>query len=81
MACKTLERGALSNEKVVELSAKFVCVKLHFGDNGEVAKTLNVSRPPNLRLVSAKGDTLKVFEGGASAEELVKAMEEALTTK
>lgn len=66
---------------MVELSSKFVCVKLHFGDNREVVKTLNVSRPPNLRLVSAKGDTLKVFEGGASAEELVKAMEEALAKR
>jgi len=65
----------------VELAKGFVCVKLHFGENGEVAKILGVSRPPNIRLVSAKGDTLKVFEGGASPEDLAKAMEEALARK
>ncbi len=56
-------------------------MKLHFGENGDVAKMLGVSRPPNVRLVSARGETLKVFQGGASADEIAKAMEEALATK
>lgn len=58
-----------------------MCVKLHFGDNRDVAKMLGVSRPPNLRLVSAKGDLLGEFQGAVSEEELAKAMEEALAKK
>ncbi len=56
-------------------------MRLHFGENGDLAKMLGVSRPPNVRLISAKGDTLKVFEGGASAEDLAKSMEDALAKK
>ena len=65
----------------MDLAKGFICVKLHFGENGDLAKMLGVSRPPNLRVVSAKGDTIKVFQGGASAEDLAKAMDEALAKK
>ena len=76
-----LERGALSEAKVVELSAKFVCVKLNPKDAGDVAKMMGVSRLPDVRLISAKGEELKAFRGGVSAEELVKAMESAVGAK
>lgn len=76
-----LERGALSDAKVVELSAKFVCIKLTKGDNSDLARLMGVSSLPDVRLISAKGEELKAFPGGASAEELAKAMEAALAAK
>lgn len=63
---------------MVELSAKFVCMKVDPGENGELAKTLGVSRLPNVRVVTSKGETVATWPGGVGAEELAKAMEKAL---
>lgn len=76
-----LERGALSDAKVIELSSKFVCVKITPRDNADVARMMGVSKLPDLRLVSAKGDQLKAWQGGVSAVDLAKGMEEALAGK
>lgn len=66
---------------MVELSKKFVCILATSGENPEVAKMMNVSGLPDVRILSSKGEEVERFTGGVSAENLASAMEKALAKK
>lgn len=66
---------------MIELSKKFVCILTTAGENPEVAKMMNVSGLPDVRILTSKGEVVEHFTGGVSAEKLAAAMEAALAKK
>lgn len=53
--CHEMDRDALADEEVVELSRRFVCVRVDADTQREVCKELHVRAYPTIQFVSPRG--------------------------
>jgi thiol:disulfide interchange protein len=78
--CHQMADEALTNDQVVSLSERFVCVLVDADASPEVCKQFHVSRFPTIQFVSPQGVVLNRLEGKCPGHQVTMAMQSALQT-
>lgn len=76
--CKKLGSETFTNDRVVELSKKFVCVRLNVDNNKALAKQYKVEGIPNVVFLNSKGKEITRSVGFRNADDFLKVMQSAL---
>jgi thiol:disulfide interchange protein len=78
--CHQMADEAFTNEQVVNLSERFVCVLVDADASRDVCRQFHVSRFPTLQFVSPQGVVLNRLEGKVPGHQVTMAMQAALQT-
>jgi thiol:disulfide interchange protein len=78
--CHQMADEALTNDQVVSLSERFVCVLVDADAAPEVCRQFHVSRFPTIQFVSPQGVVLNRLEGKRPGHQVTIAMQAALQT-
>jgi thiol:disulfide interchange protein DsbD len=76
--CKKLNSETFADEKVIELSGKFVCVKIDVDQNQALAKKYKVEGIPNVVFMNSNGKEIMRSVGYKNADDFLKVMKSAL---
>ncbi len=76
--CHQMADEALTNDQVVSLSERFVCVLVDADTAAEVCRQFHVSRFPTIQFVSPQGMVLNRLEGKRPGHQVTMAMQAAL---
>lgn len=78
--CHQMADEALTNDQVVSLSERFVCVLIDADAAPDVCRQFHVSRFPTIQFVSPQGVVLNRLEGKRPGHQVTIAMQAALQT-
>ena len=74
--CKRLERDTFTDSRIIELSEKFIAVKVDGDKSPAITKQYNVSGYPTIVFTNSKGQEVKRIVGYRNADEFLKVMRE-----
>ncbi len=78
--CHQMADEALTNDQVVGLSERFVCVLVDADAAPDVCRQFHVARFPTIQFVSPQGTVLNRLEGKRPGHQVTMAMQAALQT-
>ena len=78
--CHQMAQEAFTDEQVVAMSDRFVCVLVDADASSDLCKQFRVSRFPTVQFVSARGVPLNRIEGKKLGHQVTMAMQVALQT-
>ena len=76
--CHQMADEALTNDQVVSLADRFVCVLIDADASADICRQFHVSRFPTLQFVSPQGVVLNRLEGKRPGHQVTMAMQAAL---
>lgn len=76
--CRQLDEETWPDPKIIELSGKFVCLKVNSDENPDVTAKFKTEYVPQLIIADAEGNVLLEDVGFKGADDMAKFMEEGL---
>ena len=72
--CKKLDRETFADSKVIELSKKFVCLKINGDKDSDIVRKYGVSGYPTILFMDSKGNTIGGRPGYRGPDDMASEM-------
>lgn len=76
--CKKLDKDVYTDSRVVDLSKKFVCVKIDGDENRKLVEKYDLQGYPTIVFLNSKSEEVERIVGYKNADDFLKTMRKAL---